>query len=268
MIKIMVSYVFMSIVATSLSIEKEATSIPTAKRIAGEQAIELKTLDLDGFRYIKKLHKDVGVHVFWNNGVYGKGLMLSFFGELNSKVLNVKNIRAKKVVLEDNTQLTSKQIRKHDSSISLGNDKRSFGFQIDLDIARMADIKHISGEFDIVRAEGAVEVISDLIEDKPNSKEDKIGIDINIATNYGKGSYYVLIIENAENILELTVLDGNGNEFKQTDSYRVFGVKHDHVKVYVDKKKELPFAVKLKRAEKLQVQSIPFVLENISLMTY
>ena len=82
------------------------------------------------------------------------------------------------------------------------------------------------------------------------------------------GRYYVLIIENAETILELTVLDKNGNKFKQTDPFRVYGVKNDRVKVYVDKKKGVPFAIKLKRAKKLHVQSIPFVLENINLMTY
>lgn len=268
MIKIMASCVFMSIVAAFLGIEKETTFVSTAKKIADEKAIELETLDLDGFRYINKLHKDVGVHVFWNNGVYGKGLMLSFFGELNSKVLNVKNIRAKKVILEDDKQLTREQIREHRSSITLGNDKKSLGFRIDLGIARMANIKHISGEFDIVRAEGAFEVISGLLKDESNSKEDKIGIDINVASNWMGGRYYVLIIENAENILELTVLDENGNEFKQTDSFSVFGVKYDRVKVYVDKEKGTPFAIKLKRAEKLQVQSIPFVLDNITLMAY
>ena len=64
-----------------------------------------------------------------------------------------------------------------------------------------------------------------------------------------RGRYYVLIIEGAENILELTVLDENGNEFKQTDSFSVFGVKNDRVKIYVDKKKGVPFSIKLKRAK-------------------
>jgi len=258
----------MSIVASFLSINREATFIPTAEKHANEKAIELRTLDLDGFRYISKLHKDVDVHVFWNNGVYGKGLMLSFFGELDSEVLNVKTIRSKKVILEDGTQLASEQIRTHHNSIILGNDKRSLGFRIDLDIAKMANIKHISGEFDIVRAEGSLEVTSDLLKDESKSKDDKIGIGIDVASNWGNGRYYVLIIENAENILELTVLDENGNEFRQTDSFRVFGTNNDRVKVYVDKDKGTPFAIKLKRAKKLHVQSIPFVLENIDLMAY
>lgn len=267
MIKTM-ACVCMSIVAAFLSIDKEAAFISKEEKRANKETIELKTLDLDGFRYINKLHKDVGVHVFWNNGVYGKGLMLSFFGELNSRVLNVKNIRSKKVVLEDGTQLMHEQIREHPDSITLGNDKKGLGFRVDLDIPRMANIKHISGEFDIVRAEGSLEVISDLLKDESGSKDDKIGIDIYIASNWMGGRYYVLIIEDAENILELTVLDENGNKFKQTDSFSVFGVKNDHVKVYVDKEKGIPFAIKLKRAKKLHVQSIPFVLENVNLMTY
>ncbi len=267
MIKTM-SCVCMSIAATFLSIDKEATFIPKEEKQADEEAIELVSLDLDGFRYINKLHKDVDIHVFWNNGVYGKGLMLSFFGELNSRVLNVKNIRSEKVVLEDGTQLMREQIREHHNSITLGNDKRSLGFRIDLDIPRIANIKHISGEFDIVRAEGSFEVISDILKDESESKEDKIGIDINLASNWMGGRYYVLIIEDAENILELTVLDENGNKFKQTDSFSVFGVNNDYVKVYVDKEKGVPFSIKLKRAKKLHVQSIPFVLENVNLMTY
>ena len=268
MIKTMGSYLFLSILALFSHIEKEAIIMSTAKEITNEDAIELKSLELDGFRYISKLHKDVGVHVFWNNGVYGTGLLLSFFGELNSKVLNIRNIRSTKVILEDDTQLTRKQIRDHGNSIILGNDKKSLGFRIDLDIAKIANIKYISGEFDIVWAEGAFEVISDVLQDNSNSEESKIGIGVNMASNYGKGRYYVFIIENAENILELTVLDENGNEFKQTNSFKIFGVKNECVKVYVDKKKGPPFALKLKRAKKLHVQSIPFVLENISLMSY
>ena len=260
--------VCMSIVAAFHSISKAATLTPTVEKQTDEEAIALRTLDLDGFRYINKLHKDVGVHVFWNNGVYGKGLMLSFFGELNSEVLDVKNIRSKKVILEGGTQLTREQIREHSNSIKLGNDKKSLGFRIDLDIARIANIKHISGEFEIVRAEGSLEITSDLLKDESKSKDDKIGIGIDIASNWGGGRYYVLIIENAENILELTVLDEKGNEFKQTDSFRVFGTNNDRVKVYVDKKKGIPFVIKLKRAEKLHVQSIPFVLEDINLMAY
>ena len=259
----------MSIAGTVHGIDKERTLIPVAEKHANEEVVELKNLDLDGFRYINKLHKDTNVYVFWNNGVYGEGLMLSFFGELNSRVLNVKNIRSEKVVLEDGSQLTHEQIREHHDSIILGNDNRSLGFQIDLDIPRIANIKHISGKFDIVRAKGgSFEVVSDLLKDESGSKDNKIGIDINIATNWMGGRYYILIIENAETILELTVLDENGNKFKQTDSFSIFGVKNDHVKVYVDKKKGVPFAIKLKRAKKLHVQSIPFVLENINLMTY
>ena len=117
-----------------------------AKEIPDGETIELKTLDLDGFRYIKKLHRDVKVPVFWNNGVYGQGLMLSFFGELNSKVHNVKNIIAKKVILEDGTQLTRKQIREHRDSIVLGNDHKSLGFRVDLNTTRIINIKHISGD--------------------------------------------------------------------------------------------------------------------------
>jgi len=130
---LIVSCVFLGIVATVFGIEKGTSNIPMAKEISDGETIELKTLDLDGFRYIKELHKDVKVHVFWNNGVYGKGLMLSFFGELNSKVHNVKNIIAKKVILEDGTQLTRKQIREHRHSIMLGNDHKSLGFRVDLD---------------------------------------------------------------------------------------------------------------------------------------
>jgi hypothetical protein len=269
MTKTIITCMCMSITGVFFSIDKEATFISAAEKHANEEAIELKNLDLDGFRYINKLHKDIDVHVFWNNGVYGKGLMLSFFGELNSRVLNVKNIRSEKVILEDGTQLMHEQIREHRDSIILGNDNRSLGFQIDLDIPRIANIKHISGKFDIVRAKGgSFEVVSDLLKDESGSKDNKIGIDINIASNWMGGRYYVLIIEDAETILELTVLDKNGNKFKQTDPFRVYGVKNDRVKVYVDKKKGVPFAIKLKRAKKLHVQSIPFVLENINLMTY
>lgn len=268
MIKIIAPCMCMSIVAAFLGTNQEATFIPTVENHSDEKAIELRTLDLDGFRYVNKLHRDVDVPVFWNNGVYGKGLMLSFFGELNSAVLNVKNIRSKKVVLEDGTQLASEQIREHHNSIILGNDKRSLGFRIDLDITKMANIKHISGEFDIVRAEGALEVISDLLKDESRSKEGKVGIEINMASNWMGGRYYVLIIENAEDILELSVLDENGNKLQQTDSFSISGVNNDRVKVYVDKEKGAPFAIKLKRAKKLHVQSIPFVLENVNLMTY
>ena len=83
----------------------------------------------------------------------------------------------------------------------------------------------------------SIQVTSDLLEDKSDSKENKIGININVASNWMRGRYYVLIIENAENILELTVLDENGNELKQTNPFSIFGVKHDRVKIYVDKKK-------------------------------
>jgi hypothetical protein len=262
------SCVLWGIVATVFGIEKGISNIPMAKEISDGETIEIKTLDLDGFRYIKELHKDVKVHVFWNNGVYGKGLMLSFFGKLNSKVHDVKNIIAKKVILEDGTQLTREQIREHRDSIILGNDHKSLGFRVDLDTPRITNIKHISGEFEVVNAVGFIEVTSDLLEDKSNSKENKIGININMASNWMGGRYYVLIIENAENILELTVLDENGNELKQTNLFSIFGVKHDRVKIYVDKKKGVPFAIKLKRAERLRVRPIPFVLEDINLMTY
>lgn len=265
---LIVSCVFLGIVTTVFGAEKETSNIPIAKEILDGETIELKTLDLDGFRYIKELHKDVKVHVFWNNGVYGKGLMLSFFGELNSKVHSVNNIVAKKVILQDGTQLTRKQIREHRNSIILGDDHKSLGFRVDLDTPRLTNIKHISGEFEAVKAVGSIEVTSGLLEDKTNSKENKIGININMAMNWMQGRYYILIIENAENILGLTVLDENGNELKQTDPFSIFGVKHDHVKVYVDKKPGIPFAIKLKRAERLQAQQIPFVLENIDIMTY
>ena len=266
--KTMIICMCMSIAGTVHGIDKEKALIPVAEKSATKEPVELKSLDLDGFRYINKLHKDVGVHVFWNNGVYGEGLMLSFFGELNSKVLNVKNIRSEKVVLEDGTQLMREQIREHHDSITLGNDKKSVGFRVDLDIPKMANIKHISGEFDIVRAGESFEVISDLLKDESGSKEGKIGINIENAMKWMDGRYYLMIIEDAENILELTVLDKNGNEFKQTNSFHVFGVNNERVKVYVDKEKGVPFAIKLKRAKKLHVRAIPFVLENINLMTY
>jgi len=265
---LIISCVFLGIVATVFGTEKRTSNIPMTKEISDGETIELKTLDLDGFRYIKELHKDVKVHVFWNNGVYGKGLMLSFFGELNSKVHNVKNITAKKVILENGTQLTREQIREHHHSIMLGNDHKSLGFRVDLDTPRITNIKHISGEFEVVKAVGSIEVTSDLLEDKANSKEKKIGINISMASNWMGGRYYVLIIENAENILELTLLDENGNELKQTDPFSIYSVMHNNVKIYVDKKKGVPFAIKLKRAERLQVRPIPFVLENINLMTY
>jgi hypothetical protein len=133
----------------------------------------------------------------------------------------------------------------------------------------MANIKHISGEFEIVKAAGeANEVTSGLLEDSPKSKENKIGITVEIAQPWMGGRYYVLLMDNAENILELTVLDEKGNELKQTDPFSIFGDKHDRVKVYVKKKTGDPFAIKLKRAGKLQVQLMPFALENINLMTY
>lgn len=263
---LIVSCVFLGIVAIVFGIEKGTSNIPMVKEISDGETIELKTLDLDGFRYIKELHKDVKVRVFWNNGVYGKGLMLSFFGELNSKVHNVKNIIAKKVILEDGTKLTREQIRQHRHSIMLGNDHKSLGFRVDLDTTRITNIKHISGVFEVVKVVAYIEVTSDLLEDKPNSKENKIGININRAS---MGRFFDLIIENAENIMELTVLDENGNELKQTHPFSIYGTKHDHVKIYVDKKKKgVPFAIKLKRAERFQVRPIPFVLENINLMTY
>jgi hypothetical protein len=262
--KIITLCVLSGIAAIAVGIENQAAAVPIA-----DDTIKLKTLEIDGFRYIKKVRNDAKVNVFWNNGVYGQGLMLSLFGELDSNVLDVRNAKTKTVILEDGIQLAHEQIRKPGFPISLGQDKKSFAFNIDLDIKRMANIKHISGEFEIIKAAGeANEVTSGLLEDKTNSKENKIGINIETAMPWMGGRYYVLLIENAENILELTVLDENGNELKQTDPFSIFGDKHDHVKVYVDKKNVAPFAIKLKRAGKLQVQLMPFSLENINLMTY
>ncbi|MHC4659515.1 MAG: hypothetical protein ACYS83_10145, partial [Planctomycetota bacterium] len=113
----------------------------------------------------------------------------------------MKNIIAKKVILEDGTKLTREQIRPHRHSIMLGNDHKSLGFRVDLDTTRITNIKHISGEFEVTKALGSIEVTSDLLQDKSNSKENKIGININRASKWGKGRFYVLIIENAENIM-------------------------------------------------------------------
>ena len=87
----------------------------------------------------------------------------------------------------------------------------------------MANIKHLSGAFEIVRAAGeANEVTSGLLADSPKSKENKIGIAVEVAQPWMGGRYYVLLIDKAENILELTVLDEKGNELKQTDPFEHF----------------------------------------------
>jgi hypothetical protein len=262
--KIITSCVLLGIAAIAVGIEKQTATMPIA-----DDTIKLKTLEIDGFRYIKKVRNDAKVNAFWNNGVYGEGLMLSLFGELDSNILDIRNVKTEKVVLEDGTQLTHEQIREHGFPITLGRDKKSFAFHVDLDIKRMTNIKHLSGEFEIVRAAGeANEVTSGLLEDSPKSKENKIEISVEVAQPWMGGRYYVLLIDNAENILELTVLDEKGNELKQTDPFSIFGEKHDRVKVYVKKKTGDSFAIKLKRASKLQVERIPFALENINLMTY
>ena len=262
--KIITLCVLLGIAAIAVGIEKQTATMSIA-----DDTIKLKTLEIDGLRYIKKVRSDAKVNAFWNNGIYGEGLMLSLFGELDSNVLDVRNEKTKKVILEDGTQLTHEQIRERGFPIRLGRDKKSFAFHIDFDIKKMANIKHLSGAFEIVRAAGeANEVTSGLLEDSPKSKENKIGIAVEVAQPWMGGRYYVLLIDKAENILELTVLDEKGNELKQTDPFDIFGDKHDCVKVYVKKKMGDPFAIKLKRAGKVQIQSIPFVLENINLMTY
>jgi hypothetical protein len=256
-------------ISTILSATAIGLETNTANGSDPNTIVKLQTLDLDGFRYIKELHEKVGVHVFWNNGVYGKGLMLSFFGELDSTVLNAHNIKATNVVLADGTHLSASQIRQHKDAIMLGKDKRSIGFWVDLDIPRITNIKSISGEFEIRKAAGGItEITSGLLEDRTKSAESKVQIKIDVASDWMNGRYYVLIIPNAENILALTVLDENGNELRPTDPYSVFGQKNDHVKLYVEKKKGAPFAIKLKRSDKIQVEVISFALQNINLMNY
>ncbi len=259
--KIISLYILLGIIAVVRGAENQQSEQP-------ETTIEIKSLELDGFRYIKQLHNDVEVSVFSNNGVRGTGLVLSFFGEFNLEIHDVKNIQTEKVILENGIQLDSKKIRKQLSSPKFGNDKKSFGFRVDLDIDQITNIKHISGKIEVVQAEGIIEQTSGLIKDEVKSKEDKLGISIDLATNSGNGRYYVLLIENADYINELDILDENGNVLKQTSQYNVFGMDNERVKVYVDKEKGKPFAVRLKRAKKMQTQTVPYVIENIDLMSY
>ena len=104
--KIITLCVLSGLAAIAVGIEKQAAAMPIA-----DDTIKLKTLEIDGLRYIKKVRSDSKVNAFWNNGVYGEGLMLSLFGELDSNVLDVRNEKTEKVILEDGTQLTHEQIR-------------------------------------------------------------------------------------------------------------------------------------------------------------
>ena len=266
--KIISLCVWLGITTVAWSAENQTLNQLETKEIQNIDTVEIKSLGLDGFRYIRQLHNDVDVDVFWNNGVYGKGLTLSFFGEFNSKVHTVKSIETKKVVLEDGTQLETKKIRRQLLSVELGSDQKSFGFKVDLDTDRVTNIKHISGDLEVVQAVGIIEETSSLLEDKVKSKEDKLGISIDLASNWLDGRYFVLLIENADNIRELVILDESGNELKQTMPFKVFGSNNENVKVYVDKEKGKSFAVRLKRAEKLLTQTVPYIIENINLMSY
>jgi len=266
--KIIASCVFLGITALVWGVENQTLNQQETKEIQNVATVEIKSLVLDGFRYIGQLHKDVGINVFWNNGVRGTGLTLSFFGEFNSEVHIVKSTETKKVVLEDGTQLETKKIRRQLLSVELGSDQKSFGFKVDLDTDRVTNIKHISGELEVIQAVGIIEEISGLLEDKVNSKEKKLGISIEVASGWLDGRYFVLLIENADYIRELEILDEKGNELKQTMPFKVFSSDNKQVKIYVDKEKGKSFAVRLKRAEKLLTQTVPYVIENIDLMNY
>ena len=77
-----------------------------------------------------------------------------------------------------------------------------------------------------------------------------------------------MVIEKADNIENLEILDESGNELKQYSPFSFFGVKNDKVKIYVEKEEDKPFTVKLKRAKELLTQKVPFFIENIDLMSY
>ena len=44
-----------------------------AAPVGGQEVKVSEPFRVDGVRYIKEMHKDVNVHMFWNNGVRGKG---------------------------------------------------------------------------------------------------------------------------------------------------------------------------------------------------
>ncbi len=227
---------------------------------------------LDGIRLIKELHKDSGVSVFSNNGVRGIGLTLSFKGKLGSKVLDAYNLNIDKVVLSDNTTLSSKQIRtksagsyKDGWGIELSNDRSSVGIQVDLVYNKLSNFKLISGSFMVSKPMGEVNILSDILKDKKQSKESKVGIEVEMCMNWGMGGRYILLkLANADKIQNVKVLDENGNELNQTTPFNV--ISDNNLKLYVKKNESDSFKVSLNLAKEIVEEKIPFVIHNVKLI--
>lgn len=238
----------------------------------GQDAYMSEPFKLDGVRYIKTLHEDVNVPMFWNNGVRGKGLLLSFFGKLNSTVLGAYNLYVDEVVLADNTSLASSKIRSktlHSSSqketlgISLGSDQQSIGIHVDLDMDKMTDFAHISGTFTVDRPTGSEILTSHLLEDKQGSADKDLGISIESCSNWGRDRYFLFKIPNAEKIIAVTILDEGGSELKQVSAFNV--ISSDNFRVYVKKSKDTPFSLRINMARAIERVSIPFRIQDIAL---
>jgi hypothetical protein len=240
--------------------------------VYGEDLKISEHFKLDGIRYIKTLHKDVNVPMFWNNGVRGKGLLLSFFGKLDSKVLNAYNLNVDEVVLADNTSLASSNIRTktlHSSSrketlgISLGSDQQSVGIHVDLDMDKMTDFKRISGTFTVDHPTGSEVLTSHLLEDKKGSADKDLGISVEICSNWGFDRYFLFKIPNAEKIKSVTILDEKGSELKQVLPFNV--ISSENLKVYVKKSKGTPFSLTIDMAKAIERVSVSFTIQNIAL---
>ena len=240
--------------------------------VYGQELKISEPFKLDGLRYIKTLHKDVNIPMFWNNGVRGTGLLLSFFGKLNSKVLNAYNLNVDEVILLDNTSLASSKIRtktlhsssrKKTSGISLGSDQQSIGIHVDLNIDNMTDFKCISGTFTVDHPSGSEILTSHLLEDKKDSADKDLGISVESCSNWGFDRYFLFKIPNAEKIKSVTILDEKGSELKQVLPFNV--ISSEKLKVYVKKPKGTPFSLKIDMAKTIEQVSVPFTIQNIAL---
>lgn len=238
----------------------------------GEPKIS-KPFTLDALRYIKTLHKGVNVPVFGNNGVRGIGLTLSFIGKLDSKVLDAYNLNVHKVILADGSGLPSSSIRTKSSGstsykdgwgIVLGSDQQSVGIQIDLNVEELINFQSISGSFQVSQATGSHMVQSGLLEDKKNSKDNKLGIEIEICTNWGsEGRYYLLKVPNVTKIQDVKVLNEKGEELEQTIPFDV--IFNNGLKIYVKKSKGNKFRMQLNMAKETKEVKVPFSIGQVKI---
>ncbi len=228
---------------------------------------------LDALRYIKTLHKNVNVPVFSNNGVRGIGLTLSFIGKLDDKVLDAYNLNVHKVILANGSGLPSSRIRTKSSGsasskdgwgIVLGSDQQSVGIQIDLNVEELMNFQSISGSFQVTQAMGSHLVESGLLEDKKNSTENKLGIGIEIGTDWGsEDRYYLLKVPNATKIRDVKVLNEKGEELEQTIPFNV--ISNNGLKIYIKKSKGSTFRLQLDMAKQTKAVRVPFSIGQVKI---